>query len=104
MLYRSKFVGVDKTFNLCDMHVTILCYKQTSVVGDTTHGHPIIVGPVFIYDKSGFESYIQFFNHIRTELWDIDIRHGPFDILGGGGGAGIYVWAGNFFSDNIGAR
>ena len=34
------------------------------------------------------------------------IMHGPFDILwgGGGGGAGIYVWAGNFFSCNIGAR
>ena len=30
------------------------------------------------------------------------IRHGPFDILGGG--AGIYVWAGKFFSDNIGGR
>ena len=31
------------------------------------------------------------------------LRHGPFDILGGGG-AGTYVWAGKFFSDNIGAK
>ena len=30
------------------------------------------------------------------------LRHGPFDISGGG--AGTYVWARKFFSDNIGER
>ena len=41
------------------------------------------------------------FTFCITTFSALCIRHGPFDILGG---PGIYVWAGKFFSDNIGAR
>ena len=34
-------LGVDKTFYLCKMHVTITCYKQTSVIRHDTNEHPI---------------------------------------------------------------
>ena len=29
-------LGVDKTFNLCDMHVTVTCFKQTSIIRPQT--------------------------------------------------------------------
>ena len=36
--------------------------------------------------------------YYNLHVYIIFVRHGPFDILGGGG------WSGFFFSDNIGAR
>lgn len=36
-------LGVDKTFNLCDMHVTVTCYKQLSVVRQSTGEPPLFI-------------------------------------------------------------
>ncbi|CAG2224638.1 unnamed protein product [Mytilus edulis] len=36
----QSIVGIDKTFNLCDMHVTALCFKQTAVNMESTSEHP----------------------------------------------------------------
>jgi len=68
----QSLLGVDKTFNLCDMHVTVTCYKQTSVVRHDTSESPIFIGPTFIHDNSDFESYSNFFNHLKTKLADTD--------------------------------
>lgn len=68
----QSILGIDKTFNLCDMHVTATCYKQVSVVSDNTGDAPIFLGPLFIHDNSDFESYSNFFNHLRTKLAGTD--------------------------------
>lgn len=68
----QSVLGVDKTFNLCDMHVTVTCYKQTAVVRHDTGEPPICIGPCFIHDNSDFDSYSNFFNHLKTRLGDID--------------------------------
>jgi transposase-like protein len=65
-------LGIDKTFNLCDMHVTATCYKQTSVVMESTGEAPIFLGPLYIHDNSDFETYSNFFNHLKTKLTDTD--------------------------------
>jgi len=44
----TSILGVDKTFNLCDMHVTATCYKQTTVVKDSTGEAPIFLGLKFM--------------------------------------------------------
>ena len=44
-------LGIGKTFNLCNMHVTISCYKQTLVIKNDTNEHLIFLGPI-IYDNS----------------------------------------------------
>ena len=44
----TSILGVDKTFNLCDMHVTATCYKQMTVVKDSTGEAPIFLGPMFM--------------------------------------------------------
>jgi len=32
----QSILEIDKTFNLCDMHVTASCYTQTTVVMEST--------------------------------------------------------------------
>lgn len=66
----TSILGVDKTFNLCDMHVTSTCYKQTTVVKDSTGEAPIFLEPMFIHDNSDYESFSNFFNHLRKKLSD----------------------------------
>ena len=66
-------LGVDKTFNLCNMHVTVTCYKQLSVIRQRTGQPPIFIGPVFVHDNSDFESYCHFFHHLKMKLVDIDL-------------------------------
>ena len=34
-------LGIDKTFNLCNMHVTVSCYKQVSVVRPENDEPPV---------------------------------------------------------------
>lgn len=68
----QSVLGVDKTFNLCDMHVTATCFKQNAVVRDDTGESPIFWGPLFIHDNSDFDTYSTFFNHLRTKLMDTD--------------------------------
>ena len=43
----QSILGIDKTFNLCDMHAMASCYKQTSVKMETTGEPPIFLGPIF---------------------------------------------------------
>jgi hypothetical protein len=49
----TSILGVDKTFN----HVTATCYKQKTVVKDSTGEEPIFLGPMFIHDNSDYESF-----------------------------------------------
>ena len=51
---------------------TATCYKQTTVIMETTKEPPIFLGPIFIHDNSDFDSFSNFFNHLRTKLIQID--------------------------------
>lgn len=61
-------LGVDKTFMLCKMHVTVTCYKQLTVTRSSTGKNPICIGPMFIHDCSAYETYTEFFQHLRLRL------------------------------------
>ena len=65
-------LGLDKTFNLCDMHVTVTCYKQLSVTKVSTSEPPIFIGPMFIHDNSDFDTYSNFFLNLKVKLNDVD--------------------------------
>jgi hypothetical protein len=57
-------LGLDKTFNLCDMHVTASCLKHVRVERTGTGDHPLFLGPIFIHYSSDFETYSAFFSHL----------------------------------------
>ena len=66
-------LGVDKTFNLCQMHVTVTCFKQLSVVRSDSKEAPIFMGPIFLHDNSDFETYCHFFHHLKVKLVDTNL-------------------------------
>lgn len=70
----QSVLGIDKTFNLCNMHVTVTCYKQLSVRRTRTEEPPIFLGPVLLHDSSDFESFGNFFYHLKMKLIDTDMH------------------------------
>ena len=56
-------IGVDKTFNLSDLHVTLTVYKNLSLLSRRSGDHPIFMGPVFLHGNSDQETYKHFFHH-----------------------------------------
>ena len=64
-------VGVDKTFNLGPVHLTVTAYKQPSVTRKTTGDNPVFIGPMFLHGNSDFASLLPFFQHLRGQLIDV---------------------------------
>ena len=64
-------LGVDKTFNLCDMHVTVPCYKQLTVVKEGTTELPLFIGAIFVHDNSDLDTYCNFFFNLKIKLNDV---------------------------------
>ena len=54
-------LGIDKTFNLCDMHVIVSFYKQLAVISGTTAEPPLFFGPLYIHDNSDLKVIQHFF-------------------------------------------
>lgn len=54
------------------MTVTTTYYTQIRVTRKRSNNHPVFLGPLFIHSDTDFESYSQFFNHIKTKLFDTD--------------------------------
>ena len=45
----TTVLGVDKTFNLGQFHVTVTCLKNLSMLRRDTNYHPIFLGPMYIH-------------------------------------------------------
>ncbi|GFR70921.1 hypothetical protein ElyMa_000339600 [Elysia marginata] len=63
-------LGVDKTFNPGQLHVTPTVSKHLGMVRPTTNRHPIFIGPTLIHGNSDRKTYSTFFNFIKQELED----------------------------------
>ena len=44
-------IHIDKTFNICNYHVTPLSYISTKLINFETKNHPLFLGPIFIHKK-----------------------------------------------------
>ncbi len=62
-------LGVDKTFNLGELHVTTTNFKHLALIRPRTGDHPIFLGPTFIHGNSDFESYLLFFSKLAGKLF-----------------------------------
>ena len=63
-------LGVDKTFNLGQLHVTLTVFKHLGIVRPTTNTHPLFIGPTLIHGNSDRKTYSTFFHFIKQELED----------------------------------
>ena len=68
---RTK-LGVDKTFNMCDMHVTGTCFKQLSVSKILLDDSPLFIGPVFLTIILILKVTVSFY-HLKIKLVDTDL-------------------------------
>ena len=45
----ASVLGIDTTFNLCDLWVTDSCYKNTRIVNRATGNHPVFLRPLMFH-------------------------------------------------------
>ena len=64
----TTILGVDKTFNLGQLHVTITAFKNLAILRRDTQEHPIFFVPMFVHGSSTTVEYSSFFDHIRRVL------------------------------------
>ena len=56
----ASVLGIDTTFNLCDLWVTDSCYRNTRIVNHATGNHLAFLGPLMLHfteDKSTFSHF-----------------------------------------------
>jgi len=61
-------LGIDRTFNLSSCFVTLITYKQISLLCNETHQPPFCFGPMFIHWDGSYETYHTFFSYIAGRL------------------------------------
>ena len=71
----GSVLGIDKTYNLGEFHVTPTVYKDTSVVKRRTNDNPICFGPTFVHQSSTTKAYSSFLHDIADNLTDNEISN-----------------------------
>ncbi|XP_039247589.2 uncharacterized protein LOC120325535 [Styela clava] len=64
----KTILGVDRTFNLGACYATIIVYKQSKVVRNSTGENPIILGPIYLHWDGKFTTYCHFFSHLSSRI------------------------------------
>ena len=73
----STVLGIDKTYNLCDLHVTVSSFKNLSLFSKNTLDHPIFLGPFFLHGNSDADTFFEFFHHLSGKLKKLGIENMP---------------------------
>ncbi len=60
----STVLGVDKTFNLTELHLTTTIYKNLAVYRRGTNDHPLYFGPMMLHGNSDYETFYSFFSSL----------------------------------------
>jgi hypothetical protein len=67
----TSVIGVDCTFNLGAVYVTITVFHNNNLIRKTSHAAPIMMGPVYLHWDGHYQTYHSFFSHIQSHLHDI---------------------------------
>ena len=65
---KPAVIGVDRTFNLGDMFVTVMVFKQSALIRKERGESPIFIGPVFLHGEATQSTYCKFFTHIAERM------------------------------------
>ena len=71
----SGVLGMDKTYNLGQFHVTPTVYKDKSVIKRSSKDHPICFGPTFVHQSTTTMSYKSFLHDVADHLTDDEISN-----------------------------
>ena len=75
----GSVLGVDKTYNLGKIYVTVSVYRNLSLLRKGTNYPPIFFGPMFIHGNSDFDTFSTFFGQLSARFVDnsfADLRIG----------------------------
>ena len=61
-------LGVDRTFNLSSLFVTMMVYKNKKFVRKATQETPIFIGPIMLHKDGKFGTYLHFFTTVNAAL------------------------------------
>ncbi len=62
----NSVLGIDRTFNLCDVFVTVTSFKCKTVLRKESKNHPIFIGPIFLHGSATHDVYDLFFSHLAS--------------------------------------
>ncbi|XP_078489297.1 uncharacterized protein LOC144746189 [Ciona intestinalis] len=57
--------GIDKTYNLGKVLLTVTVFKHLSLKSNKTQAPPIFLGPMMLHHKSDQVTFTEFFSHLR---------------------------------------
>ena len=66
-------LGIDKTYNLCDVYVTVTVFKLPCVQVRRTSQPPIMLGPIMLHGRSDFQTFHYFLSHLAGKLVGCDL-------------------------------
>jgi len=61
-------LGVDRTFNLSSLFLTLTVYKNKSVTRARTNDAPLFIGPMMLHGDGQYRTYLRFFSELRGAL------------------------------------
>ena len=70
----GAILGIDKTYNLEQLHLTTTVFKNLAVDRTDTGEPPIFLGPSFLHRKSDFQTFNVFFSGIASHFTDEEIE------------------------------
>lgn len=53
-------LGIDRTFNMSDVYVTVTSFKHKGLLRKSTSEHPILIGPILLHGSATWEVYSRF--------------------------------------------
>ena len=72
----NRVIGIDKTFNLTNFHLTVTCYKNLSLLRKSTREHPLFIGPMLIHGNSRQRDFREFFGHLNGMIHERGLAPG----------------------------
>ena len=61
---RSSILGIDRTFNLGELYVTVTTFKHPGLIRKTTKETPILVGPILLHGTATWQVYMSFLSDL----------------------------------------
>lgn len=58
--HNSSVLGVDTTYNLCDLWMTDTCYRNKRLINPKTKGHPVFLGPMMFHFTKDEGTFMRF--------------------------------------------
>ena len=62
----TSVLGIDTTYNLCDMRVTDSCYRNKRQIRNGSGHHPVFLGPVLFHFTKDDQTFTRFALELQT--------------------------------------